>query len=168
LAKHLSDRDIERVVGLLDGWQDKLSWELLSKACLPVIGTVPARQTLHRIVRIQGAFKATKERLRNGPTEIKAPPSMRVAMQRIARLTIENERVTRENSRLLEQFVVWQYNAHVRGMFDSTVQLLNAFTANARSSSMATHTLTRLNLRKLSSKNKSSRNGMGLPSHSDS
>jgi hypothetical protein len=118
VAKHLSDRDIERVVGLLDGWQDKLSWEALSSACLPVIGTVPARQTLHRFERIREAFKATKERLKNGPAEINAPPSMRVAMQRIARLTIENERLNQENSRLLEQFVVWQYNAYIRGLSD--------------------------------------------------
>jgi hypothetical protein len=127
MAKHLSDRDIERVVGLLDGWHDKLSWELLSEACLPVIGTVPARQTLYRFVRIKEAFNATKERLRNPASEVKTLPSMRVAMQRIVRLTIENERLTRENTCLLEQFVVWQYNAFIRGM--STSELNRALPA---------------------------------------
>ena len=116
MAKHLSDRDIERIVGLLDGWQDKLSWAILSKACLRVIGTTPAQQTLYRFQRIQEAFKGTKERLKLAPTEVKTPPSMRVAMQRIARLKIENDRLTRENNCLLEQLVVWQYNAAIRGL----------------------------------------------------
>ncbi len=48
----------------------------------------------------------------------KAPPNMQVAIERIARLTQENERLVKENSMLLEQFIVWQYNAHVRGLSD--------------------------------------------------
>lgn len=44
---------------------------------------------------------------------------MSVAIERITRLTIENERLRRENSNLLEQFVVWPYNAHVRGLTDT-------------------------------------------------
>jgi hypothetical protein len=127
MARHLRDRDVERIVGLLDGWRDKLSWELLSKACLPVIGTEPARQTLYRYPRIVDAFKATKERLRLAPTEVSVPPSMRVAIQRIARLTIENDRFKRENDKLLEQFVVWQYNASIKGLSD--LDLNNALPA---------------------------------------
>ncbi|HUZ97255.1 MAG TPA: hypothetical protein VMU57_20310 [Edaphobacter sp.] len=117
MAKHLSDRDIECVVGILDGWRDKLTWEALSAACQPVIGTAPARQTLHRFIRITDAFKAAKIRLKSNQPEIKTP-SMRVASERIARLIVENERLKRENSRFLEQFVVWQYNAHVKGLSD--------------------------------------------------
>ncbi len=26
MAKHLTDRDVERVVEILDGWRDKLTW----------------------------------------------------------------------------------------------------------------------------------------------
>jgi len=118
MARHLRDRDVERIIGLLDGWQDKLSWELLSKACLPLIGTMPARQTLFRYPRIEDAFKATKERLKVTPPEVSVPPSMRVAMQRITRLTIEHDRLKRANDKLLEQFVVWQYNASIRGLSD--------------------------------------------------
>jgi hypothetical protein len=52
---------------------------------------------------------------------------MRVAMQRIARLTVENDRLQRENARLLEQFVVWQYNASIRRLSD--VDLSRALSA---------------------------------------
>jgi hypothetical protein len=39
-----------------------------------------------------------------------------MAVERIARLEGENARLTAENSRLIEQFVCWAYNAHTRGL----------------------------------------------------
>lgn len=119
LAKHLTDKDVERIVGILDGWRDdKLSWEALCDACLPVIGSKPARQTLLKFVRIKNAFNACKKRLKEDVPALRAPPSMRVAIERIARLERENERLKRENTELLQQFVVWQYNAHIHGLSD--------------------------------------------------
>lgn len=118
MAKHLRDRDIERIVKILDGWRDKLNWEALCKVCANTIGTEPARQTLYKIVRIRDAFDATKIRLKEKSKQITTPPNMRVAIERIERLTNENSRLKRENDRLLEQFVVWQYNAHVKGLSD--------------------------------------------------
>ena len=116
MAKHLTDKDIEQIIGILDGWQDKLSWEVLCDACLPVIGTKPARQTLIKFVRITNAFNACKQLLKEDVPELRAPPSMRVAVERIARLERENERLKRENAELLQQYVVWQYNAHIHGL----------------------------------------------------
>lgn len=40
---------------------------------------------------------------------------MKVAAERIVRLERENERLKRENAGLLQQLVVWQYNAHIHG-----------------------------------------------------
>lgn len=116
MAKHITDKDIEKIVGMLDGWQDKLSWDFLCEACLPVIGTKPARQTLMKFSRIEQAFDACKQRLKDGAPAIATPPSMRVAMERIMRLETENERLKRENWDLLQEFIVWQYNAHVHGL----------------------------------------------------
>lgn len=118
MAKHLTDKDVEQIVGILDGWRDKLTWDALCNACLPVIGTKPSRQTLFKFPRIHKAFEACKKRLSEALPEIAPPPSIRVATERIARLERENERLKRENSELLEQFVVWQYNAHARGLSD--------------------------------------------------
>lgn len=37
-------------------------------------------------------------------------------IRKIDRLEAENQRLEAENQQLLEQFVVWEYNAHVRGL----------------------------------------------------
>ncbi len=41
---------------------------------------------------------------------------MRVAIERINRLERENERLKHENTQLLQQFVVWQYNSYAHGL----------------------------------------------------
>lgn len=69
-------------------------------------------------MRITDAFKAAKLRLKGNDPEASVPQGLRVAGERIARLTAENDRLRRENSRLLQQFVTWQYNAHVQGLSD--------------------------------------------------
>ena len=116
MGKHLSDRDIDKVVGVLDGWRDELTWESLCAACHNVIGTTPVRQTLYRIERIRQAYLVAKERIRNGAEDLPIPASLRIAAERIARLESENQRLKREQAALLHQFVVWQYNAHVKGL----------------------------------------------------
>lgn len=118
MAKHLTDRDVERIVELLDGWQEKLTWDTLCDACEPVIGTRPTRQTLTKFQRVKSAYKATKERIKHQDDALRVPPTLKMAAERIERLTRENERLERENRELLEQFVVWQYNAHVKGLTD--------------------------------------------------
>lgn len=116
MGRHLSDRDIERVVGLLDGWRSQLTWDALCGACQDVIGTTPVRQTLYRIERVRQAFLIAKERIRSRQDDIPVPASLRVAAERIARLEAENQRLKKELAILREQFVVWQYNAHVKGL----------------------------------------------------
>lgn len=118
MARHLRDRDIERIVELLDGWQGKLTWEGLCEACEPVIGTRPTRQTLAKYPRVKDAYHQCKERLKNEKREITGSGTLEQASQRIARLENENERLKMENQNLLEQFAIWQYNAYLHGLTD--------------------------------------------------
>ncbi|GLX87482.1 MAG: hypothetical protein RSG92_16445 [Pseudomonas sp.] len=112
MAKHLSPKDLDMIVGLIDGWEGKLAWEALCDAIEPLIGSRPTRQTLNSHEKIKSAFTHQKARLKSGFVSTKRPASLSIAEQRIRRLEAENHRLERENERLLERFMRWQYNAH--------------------------------------------------------
>ena len=118
MAKHLSDKDIERVVELIDVWPDKkFTWEALCGQFEGRYGFKPTRQTIQKYPRIKQAYSAKKDEIKMGFKKVtKTPPSLRVAGQRIERLEAENARIKRENMALLEQFKVWQYNAYLAGI----------------------------------------------------
>ena len=82
---------------------------------LPGCGKTPYPAILKH-TRIKAAFKNKKERLKTG-----APPSLTMAAQQIKRLEEENARLKKKNELFLEQFIMWQYNAHRKGL--SEVQL---------------------------------------------
>lgn len=112
MAKHLSPKDLDMIVGLIDGWEGKLAWEALCDAIEPLIGSRPTRQTLNSHEKIKSAFTHQKARLKSGFVSTKRPASLSIAEQRIRRLEAENHRLECENERLLERFMRWQYNAH--------------------------------------------------------
>lgn len=112
MAKHLSPKDLDMIVGLIDGWEGKLAWEALCDAIEPLMGSRPTRQTLNSHEKIKSAFTHQKARLKSGFVSTKRPASLSIAEQRIRRLEAENHRLERENERLLERFMRWQYNAH--------------------------------------------------------
>jgi hypothetical protein len=118
MAKHLNDKDIDRIVELVDGWRGQLTWEALCDACKPAIGSRPTRQTLCKYTRIAHAFRECKARVKEQRERDTGPSDVTAALQRLERLENENARLKRENRELLEQFVVWQYNAYARGLSD--------------------------------------------------
>jgi hypothetical protein len=116
MAKHLTALDVEKILHTLDGWEGRLTWGVLCDSLLPLIGTRPTRQTLSAHVKIQEAFQHKKGRRDLTNVRAKVPVSLTVAAQRIKRLEEENARLRNENEGLLEQFVVWQYNAYCHGL----------------------------------------------------
>ncbi|WP_211287895.1 hypothetical protein [Xenorhabdus hominickii] len=80
------------------------------------IGNRPTRQSLNANKQIKQAFLDKKARLKGDFLETKTPPSLTIAGQRIKRLEEVNARLKAENARLLEQYVVWQYNAYRHGL----------------------------------------------------
>lgn len=116
MAKHLTRRDIAILVNQIDAWEGKLGWDALCDVAAPLIGGRPTRQTLSSHGQIKAAFGQKKIQLKTGFVSTKRPPSLNIAEQRIRRLESENERLKMENSKLLEQFVRWQYNAYKHGV----------------------------------------------------
>jgi hypothetical protein len=117
MAKHLTSKNIDALVALLDVWEGKLTWEALCAEGAKLVGSRPTRQTLNAHERIKTAFLGRKAHLMAGGYEpSKRPPSLSIAEQRIRRLEGENRRLREESDRLLEQFVRWQYNAYKHGM----------------------------------------------------
>lgn len=123
-AKNLDDSDIEEIVGILDGWTGKLNWALLIDAVERRMYSRYTRQALHNHERIRAAFALRKETiLIESPIQSVSTytPEMQIAMERISRLEEEKIRLIAENDRLLEQFVVWAYNAHVHNLTEDVL-----------------------------------------------
>lgn len=117
-AKNLDDDDIKQIVEILDGWADKLTWDLLIDAIELRMHHRYTRQALHKHERIRNAFELRKKGLADGDgeTRIVRSPELQKALERIARLEVEIKRLESENERHLEQFARWAYNAYTRGL----------------------------------------------------
>ena len=117
-GKNLTDDAIEQIVRLLDGWEGKLTWDALIDATVSRLHYKYTRQALYKHERIRTAFALRKASLGGGAekTVRRGYRQETEAITKIARLEAENQRLQYENQRLLEQFVVWAYNAHTRGL----------------------------------------------------
>ena len=117
-ARNLDDAGIKDIVEILDGWSEKLTWDLLIEAINFRTHNKYTRQTLHKHERIKNAFELCKARLADGDVAIRnvRSPELQKALESIARLEAKNKRLESENNQLLEQFVRWAYNAYTRGL----------------------------------------------------
>lgn len=117
-APNLSDDDIAAIAEMLDGWTGPLSWDRLINAIEERFRRRYTRQALFKHTRIREAFVGRKEAMRKRPPDGNRMVSteLQAALDRIAKLEAANQRLTKENEQLLEQFARWAYNAHVRGM----------------------------------------------------
>lgn len=117
MARKLTDKDIQTIVGIIDGWQGKLTYEKLIDATEIPLRQRFTRQALFGHVRIREAFDNRKNALRNGSAgkQVKSV-ELQKALERIDRLEAENQRLKSESEALLSQFVRWAYNAHSKGL----------------------------------------------------
>ena len=74
-ARNLDDGAIELIVGILDGWSAKLTWDQLIDAIEERIRVRYTRQALDKHARIKTAYQVTKERL-SGTPRINRPKSL--------------------------------------------------------------------------------------------
>ena len=75
---------------------------------------------MQKYARIKNAYdlgkKSPTARLKISQKEQKLPASLKIAQAKIEAMETKIARLEKENSLLLEQFVVWQYNAYKYGV----------------------------------------------------
>lgn len=117
MAKHLTQTDVEAIISIIYAWKDeKLTWEGICEASEPIIGKNPTRQSLNANKLIKEAYSSKKSTIKMSGIVVSKPSNLNMASDRIGRLQSEIENLKRKNSALLEQFVIWQYNAYKYGM----------------------------------------------------
>ena len=117
MAKHLTQTDVEAIISIIYAWKDeKLTWEGICEASESIIGKNPTRQSLNANKLIKEAYSSKKSTIKMSGIIVSKPSNLNMASDRIGRLQSEIENLKRKNSALLEQFVIWQYNAYKYGM----------------------------------------------------
>ena len=115
-SRNLRDEDVRTIVSMLDGWAGPLTWDRLIDAVYARLHCRYTRQTLHKHQNIKIAFEVRKKNLDTGEAPVRGSAQLQKALERIAKLEAENQRLQTENDRLLEQFARWAFNAYVRGL----------------------------------------------------
>jgi hypothetical protein len=119
-SRNLTATDVDQIVGILDCWSGKLTWDSLVDKVEERLHVRYTRQALDKHEEVKAAFGVRKKALARAQDRAERPPSdspeLDAAQQSIDRLEGENDRLKAENQRLLEQFARWAYNAHTRGL----------------------------------------------------
>ncbi|EMB2852253.1 MULTISPECIES: hypothetical protein [Pseudomonas] len=115
-APKMTDQTINQSVLMLDGWAGKLTWDLYLEALAVEVGHRYTKAAMLRHDRIKDAWDHAKERCRGTDEPSGKAPEIALMDSRQRELEARVERLTRENNRLLEQFVRWAHNASRRGM----------------------------------------------------
>ena len=115
-APKMTDAMINQSVNMLDGWAGKLTWDLYLETLAVDVGHRYTKAAMLRHGRIKDAWDHAKERCRGSNEDSSKPPEVALMDSRNRELEERIQRLTRENTRLLEQFVRWAHNASRRGM----------------------------------------------------
>jgi hypothetical protein len=120
-AKNLTDESIDEIVDVIDTWSSpKLTWVLLIQEIKKRLKTEYTRQALFKHERILRTYQDRKKVLAMNPDKLVSVGTgnkiLDEALERIEHLNVKVQRLESENNRLLEQFILWRYNASIKGI----------------------------------------------------
>ncbi|NKI59627.1 hypothetical protein HCG46_15240 [Labrenzia sp. PO1] len=120
----LTEAHIDHALRILDGWHEKLTWDVYLQVLKQVTGISITRQGIRKHQRIVDAFDEAKTRIAVSRKAIAAKAgivrhgdmALEYEVEKNRRLRAKVDRLERENHDLLEQFQRWQYNAQKNGI----------------------------------------------------
>ena len=117
---HLTERDVKRIIKLIEEWQEpKSTWPLLVDACKEKLGISRARQSLMKLPAVDMAMKNRKAALKAPMEKPGWISDIHKANKRIEELTETNQKLKAINQKLVERFLIWQANADMHGLTQS-------------------------------------------------
>lgn len=119
MTKHLKPLELSAIEDTLYSWEGAITWAGVCAKVEALIGKSVTRQTLSGNSVIKRAYDQAKSRSRNAPPIPPSPSSLKVAADRVSRLESEIAALKLENSKLIEKFLRWQYNAHIKGLTEA-------------------------------------------------
>ena len=116
-SPNLTADRVDLIVDVIRGWDGRLTWPALIQAIAKRMRATYTRQALYNQERIRVAYETY--RASSNASGIDGRPvsaALKVSMQRVQRLELENAELRKREALLLEQFVCWAYNAASRGL----------------------------------------------------
>jgi len=116
-SANLDDEKIERIVQILDGWTEKLTWDKLIDEIALHLKNRYTRQTLAKHTRIKSAYELIKKnKFDIEKKKTYTPIEINVLIEELERVKAENKRLKKEKQDLLAQFARWTYNSYTKGV----------------------------------------------------
>ncbi len=112
--KIITEKTLPLAFHELDKWEGKLTWDSFASCLAKVLNEEKiSRHTLLSYPALVEAFNDRKKALKEKKEERGEPDvTLEMALKEIATLKAKVERLEKQNSTLLEQFVRWQHNLY--------------------------------------------------------
>jgi hypothetical protein len=118
--KRLNQEMKDNIIDIISGFSEKISWKKLIEEIFLRLNVRISRQALNRHIDIQRAFEvksiSIKEKFTRSPPSRTGSVELEKALEKIQRLKSQNEILIAQNQALKEQFIVWSYNAYIKGL----------------------------------------------------
>ncbi|TPG55487.1 hypothetical protein EAH89_14650 [Roseomonas nepalensis] len=108
---------VARVVGVIQSWDgDQITWAGLVDRTDAQLGYRWTRQALERHPEIKVAYKLCREESSRRQRKVILDPADSIYLQRAEKLAAEVAKLKAQLTAFEEQFALYQYNAHMRGV----------------------------------------------------
>ena len=122
----ITEENLEEILLLINTWDSKLTWDLLCHKVAELLNVRSIeRQSLANYPDIQKAFSKRKQKIKEQEAAI---PEKNVTIdylkKQVNNLKAQVQRLEEINDRYKKTFIIWQYNAYMKGMTENDLNKL--------------------------------------------